>query len=227
MTSLTKEDTISILQAETFKQRGWATETIPDPKDMESYLIKIALNLGEPKQLRKSGNVVQKLVPTLSYNAHPNSLSARHSFANFPMHMDTAHWALPCRYVILGCSSVGSGNRKTKLLDFRSLKISEYEKSLLISTPFRVLNGRRSFFSTILSNQREFIRYDPGCMISTSETTTQVINIFSEKRWVNLIEEIEWKVGTVLIIDNWRVLHGRGLASKEDNDRLLYRVLVA
>jgi Taurine catabolism dioxygenase TauD, TfdA family len=222
-----KKVSISMSRTDTLNQIGWVTETIQDPKNMEKYLINIAKNLGEPKKLRNSGDIVQRLAPTLAYNAHPNSLSARHSYDDFPMHVDTAHWAFPCRYVILGCSSVGSGNRRTKLLDFHSLKISEHEKNLLHSTPFRILNGRHSFFSSILSHQREFVRYDPSCMIPTSEIGTQLIKVFSEKRCNNQIEEIEWNVGTVLIIDNWRVLHGRGLASKKDSDRLLYRVLVA
>ncbi len=215
-----------MIQAETLKQIGWVRATIPDPEDLHRCLVKIAMTLGNPKRLRNSGEIIQKLTPTLANDAHPNSLSARHSFANFPLHMDTAHWVSPCRYVILGCSNVGSGNRKTKLLDFRSLSISKSEKNLLYSTPFRVINGRHSFYSSVLSDQREFIRYDPGCMFPTSSNGIKLLKVFSEERWNNKIEEIEWQTGTVLIINNWRVLHGRGLASKTDNDRLLYRILV-
>lgn len=218
---------ISASQVEKLTQIGWVTVNIPEFLDLDKYLLKIAMTLGEPRRLRNSGEISQKLAPTLARNAHPNSLSSRHSFANFPMHIDTAHWPFPCRYVILGCSNVGSGERRTRLLDFRSLSISKSEKSLLYSTPFRVVNGSHSFYSSILSSQRDFIRYDPGCMVSASSSGTQVFEILSEERWNNQIEEVEWQIGTVLIINNWRVLHGRGFALKEDSDRLLHRVLVA
>lgn len=221
-----KEHTISKFQTETLKQVGWVTETIPDLRDMEEYLLQIGMALGQPKRLRDWGEIVQKLTPTLEHNAHPKSLSALHSLLNFPIHIDTAHWLSPCRYVILGCSKVGSGNRKTKLLDFGLLAISKDEKKLLCSTPFKVVNGCHSFYSNVLSHHRDFIRYDRGCMVPTSSSGFEVFEIFSEERWKNQIEEIEWQVGTVLIIDNWRVLHGRGVALKEDSDRLLHRVLV-
>jgi alpha-ketoglutarate-dependent taurine dioxygenase len=218
---------ISASQAEKLSQIGWVKVTTPEFLDLDRCLVKIAMTLGEPKRLRNSSEIVQKLAPTLASNAHPNSLSAQYSFGNFPMHMDTAHWSSPCRYVILGCSNVASGERRTRLLDFRSLSISESERALLYSTPFRVVNGRHSFYSNVLSSQREFIRYDPGCMAPTCSSGTQVFKVFSEERWNNQIEEIKWKPGTVLIIDNWRVLHGRGCASQDDGDRLLHRVLVA
>lgn len=222
-----KEYKISVSQTDRLTRIGWVTATIPELLDLDKCLIEIAMTLGKPKRLRNSGEIVQKLAPTLARNAHPNSLSARHSFASFPMHVDTAHWSSPCRYVILGCSNVGSGERRTRLLDFNSLSISESEKSLLYSTPFRVVNGRNSFYSSVLSDQREFIRYDPGCMVPIFNSGNQVFEILSEERWNNKIEEIEWQTGTLLIIDNWRMLHGRGLSLKEDSDRLLHRVLVA
>lgn len=221
-----REYRISASQAEQLREIGWVITIVPELLELERCLLEIAITLGEPKRLRSSGEIVQKLVPTFASNAHPNSLSAKHSLGNFPMHIDTAHWSLPCRYVILGCSSVGSGERKTKLLDFHSLSISENEKTLLYSTPLRVVNGRHSFYSTVLSSQRKFIRYDPGCMLPTCNGGNQIFKIFSEERWSNQIEEIEWQTGTVLIIDNWRILHGRGYASQDDGNRSLHRVLI-
>lgn len=213
-------------QVEALKNLGWVTITIPDLTDFDRSLIKIAMTLGEPRRLRNSGEIVQKLSPTHAYSAHPNSLSARHSFGAFPMHIDTAHWPKPCRYVILGCSNVGNGARKTKLLDFKSLSVSKLEIDLLHSTPFRIVNGRNSFYSSVLSTHRDFIRYDPGCMTPTSSSSNKVLEILSEERWGKEIKEIEWKAGNVLIIDNWRILHGRSVAPKKDVDRLLHRILI-
>jgi alpha-ketoglutarate-dependent taurine dioxygenase len=38
---------------------------------------------------------------------------------------------------------------------------------------------------------------------------------------------VHWRIGDVLIIDNWNVLHGRGLAGTQaSSDRKLFRVSV-
>ena len=37
---------------------------------------------------------------------------------------------------------------------------------------------------------------------------------------------IDWSEGDLLIIDNWRMLHGRGSAITIDSDRLLIKMLV-
>jgi Taurine catabolism dioxygenase TauD, TfdA family len=214
-------------RAEKLKNVGWTITTIPNLREFDKYLIKIAMTLGEPRRLRTSGEIVQKLSPITASTAHPHSLSSKHSFGAFPMHTDTAHWPMPCRYVILGCSNEGSGARRTKLLDFKSLSVPKIETNLLYSTPFRIVNGRNSFFSNILSTHRDFIRYDPGCMNPTSSSGNEVLEILSEKRWKQETKEIEWKAGNVLILDNWRILHGRGTSSNKDSDRLLHRILIA
>jgi alpha-ketoglutarate-dependent taurine dioxygenase len=38
--------------------------------------------------------------------------------------------------------------------------------------------------------------------------------------------DVAWDVGDILIIDNYRLLHGRGRSTVPDDDRKLIRVLV-
>ena len=113
------------------------------------------------------------------------------------------------------------------LLDTKRVQLSKKQISLLLSTPFRVINGRNSFFSTIFSGSRSYIRFDPGCMNAVTPIGKTVLRIFSHLRWSANIEKIYWKVGMVLVIDNWRILHGRGSnRGLKDDDRKILRVSI-
>ena len=205
---------------------GWDLLKIQDLINLDKHLLEIASNLGKPIRHRNSNELIQKLTPISTCQAHSNSLSALYSLGSFPIHVDTAHWPTPCRYVILGCSNEGRGSRRTTLLDFSSISISKYEKEFLLNTPFKIINGRNSFYSSILSDQRNFIRFDRGCMKPITDKDNEAFEILSESRWQSKIIEIEWQAGNILILDNWRVLHGRGCAFKNDFDRCLHRILV-
>jgi len=130
--------------------------------------------------------------------------------------------------VVLGCLSEGQSNRDTVLVDFNEIAISNEERTTLLNSPFRVRNGRSSFYGTVLSKDRDFIRYDPGCMTPAKECQVSVEDIFSDVRTAQLQSRIRWKSGKIVVIDNWRMLHGRrGKESEKGSDRVLYRVLVA
>jgi alpha-ketoglutarate-dependent taurine dioxygenase len=50
------------------------------------------------------------------------------------------------------------------------------------------------------------------------------LSMFEKTRVKALTKEIHWTKGRVVILDNWRVLHGRGGSSMNDGDRVLHRV---
>jgi len=63
-------------------------------------------------------------------------------------------------------------------------------------------------------------------MLPTNKTAEQaIVSICESLEQSNLIE-IEWSPGRMLLIDNWRMLHGRASAREDDRDRELLRVLV-
>jgi alpha-ketoglutarate-dependent taurine dioxygenase len=53
-----------------------------------------------------------------------------------------------------------------------------------------------------------------------------VLRLLDDTLWTEHTEVIRWRTGTAVVIDNWRVLHGRGDSVVPDNDRLLLRVYV-
>jgi hypothetical protein len=206
---------------------GWSELNIDCCAQFVDDILKLAHHLGTPMGLRRRKQIIGTLKPHTAKSAHPNSLSSRFSMGEFPLHNDTAHWSTPCRYVLLACANAGTGRRRTRLLDFQSIDLTPEDRLLLHTEPMRVQNGRYSFYSTVLSKDREFIRFDPGCMAPTSSRGCFVKVIVSGDRLGPQVHEVEWKPGMVLVIDNWRVLHGRGVASEEDQDRTLLRILVS
>lgn len=209
------------------KTRGWVSFTLSSfaDSDLCQQLLRLTSQLGTPVASRSDGGLCDTLMPIDANSAKPRSLSKLHSAREFPLHMDTAHWLTPCRYVMLACVSPGSGSRPTLLMDTRRLLLNEHQVSLLHSTPLRVTNGRNSFFSTILSKARPFVRFDPGCMTATTPDGGKALAILARHNWPDYIETVYWESGTVVVIDNWRVLHGRGNASCADSDRKLLRIL--
>jgi hypothetical protein len=206
---------------------GWCETSATDIGELSDQIIDMGKELGNPVEHRKSIGIVQKLVPIAAEDSFPNSLSSKYSRNEFPLHVDTAHWVTPCRYLILGCLSEGESNRKTVLLDYTEIDITNSEKHLLFNSPFKISNGRNSFYGQVLSKKRNFIRYDPGCMTPATNQGKGISYLFSEERIKGALKKITWETGKIVIIDNWRILHGRGASMNDGHDRVLYRVLVA
>lgn len=208
--------------------RGWVSFTLSSSCEpsIRERLFALAAELGTTSATRSGGSLCDTLLPTNADAAKPRSLSKLHAVGEFPLHNDTAHWLTPCRYVMLACVAPGSAGRPTLLLDTRRLPLSEHQTSLLQSTPLRVTNGRNSFFSTIHSNTRPFVRFDPGCMTATTPEGEEALAVLARHNWPDYIETVDWEAGTVLVMDNWRLLHGRGHADRPDSDRKLLRISI-
>ena len=208
---------------------GWTMSQVNvlGPETLAEELRGIAAQLGKPVPARRGQDVVSMLRPTQENAARPHSLSANHSTGAFPYHIDTAHWAVPCRYLILGCVDPGSGNRRTTLVDSVAMRLSRQQLALLASSPLRIVNGRHSFFSTVVRPGRPYVRYDMGCMRAVTEDGKRAIAVFRECLQSMRASEVYWRSGDILIVDNWRVLHGRSDANSADLNRMLMRIYVS
>ena len=208
--------------------RGYSSRSLDLSSEVlfRERLIEMARMLGTPVPTRNGGAVFDELSPVMASSAKPRSLSRIFSDGEFPLHNDTAHWLTPCRYIILACLCPGDANRPTLILDTARLSLNSSQRGLLHSAPLRITNGRNSFFSTILSKSRQFVRYDPGCMAATTLDGVESLAVLSRHKWQNDVENFHWKPGKVLIIDNWRILHGRGQACAPDQNRKLLRITI-
>lgn len=173
----------------------------------------------------RAGALMEVVRPQTVDDAHPRSLSARYGLGALPFHTELSHRSRPCRYVLLGCIEPGPISTATLLLDWRTLAFSSEELHLLESAPILVRTGRRSFYSTILSSDRAFLRYDPGCIEAIDARGQAAMRVVEQRLAAGAPEVHHWRRGDILTIDNWRVLHGRG-TSEQGTGRRLARILI-
>jgi len=185
----------------------------------------IAESLGEIA-LGRFRQSVEQVVPEDFEDARPSSLSSKFGLNPLPLHTDTAHWAIPVRYLVLGCANPGLIVTPTSLLDRRHVIMSDAEAKECISSVFLIRNGRRSFYGSIMEFERPFIRLDLGCMIPLSQDAKLAMQIFGSARNSTFLSHHYWDVGDVIIIDNWRMLHGRGTDQFTQRGRILLRAMV-
>jgi hypothetical protein len=173
----------------------------------------------------RAGTLQEVIQPQDANDAHPRSLSARYGLDALPFHTELSHRTKPCRYLLLGCIDPGSPAAATMLLDWRTLGFSSEELDLLECTPVLVRSGRRSFYSTILAPGGAFLRYDPGCLEAVDRRGRMALALVEDRLAGASSEAHHWRQGDILIIDNWRVLHGRSPSDRESGRRLA-RILI-
>lgn len=191
----------------------------------ERSVLALAGALGKIVPSRPRSDIIDRLQPTKFDKARLRSLSCRYGTGSLPMHSDTAHWPKPARYIILGCVHPGRKGRGTLLVQFPSLQFNRREEAVLRSGVFLVRNGRSSWYSTILSSERSFVRFDPGCMFPATADGHEANRILEQHIATSCPTRIEWTQGKLVVLDNWNLLHGRETA-EGDEDRVLLRVLV-
>jgi hypothetical protein len=206
---------------------GWVRSSVGGAvKDMRLIAGELAKQLGVPLSGR-AGQTIEPLLPTKPTEAKPKSLSAIHGLGSFPMHTDGAHQIVPPRFVVLTCASSGTRPVPTNLLRFRDLGLGASELARFEAIPFLVRNGRRSFYSTICSVSRPFIRFDEGCMVPQDASGEASKRFIAQRARDVGFETVHWQTGDVLVIDNWNVMHGRGVGNGAASaDRQLFRVNV-
>lgn len=194
----------------TIAEQGYAILDAGSSKPVSQVMQELALCFGG-RVLAGRGRRVLETLRMLEANEAPlRSLSRFSGAGTQPWHVDGSHLTVPPRYVILGCDSVtASGSPPTQLMmvkDARSVLPASHRET------FVVKNGGSSFYSTIASLDRLWIRFDPGCMNARSAqgcAMLEALDSLPTQPYLNL----EWTVGRILIIDNWAVLHRRGNAS--------------
>ena len=163
--------------------------------------------------------------PQAPGDAHPRSLSAQFGLGALPFHVELSHRPRPCRYLLLGCLEPGVPSAATMLLDWRSLDFLPDELHFLESAPILVRTGRRSFYSTLLSPERAFLRYDPGCLEAVDERGQAALDLVQRRLSAGVPYIHQWRRGDILVIDNWRILHGRA-PTDQGAGRRLARILI-
>jgi hypothetical protein len=197
--------------------RGWESGDV----------LTAAHNLGRARGDTRDPSIVRPVSPTMSSDAKTNTLSSRYGFGEFPLHTETAYWRRPARFLALRCVNPGRGSRTTTVLDSESLDIGVDEWQLLQHEIWKV-QRRQPFLCTLVERRDEQIalRFDRECMVPATRGAHRANSIMLHALEHARPVHVSWSPGDLLIIDNYRCLHGRGASVVSDEDRVLERILI-
>ncbi len=169
--------------------------------------------------------LVQQLVPKAT--STPNTYSGIFGLGRFPYHTDLAHWHVPPKYLLLRCIR-GFTDVPTLLLDGRKLidGVGVKAMSRALVSPRRPKAGEVRLLRLLeRSPAGDIIRWDQVFLKPASRVGRDV---FEEVQ--NLIDGADPTPiamagdGDVLIVDNWRMLHGRPAIAADRMTRRLERI---
>lgn len=163
------------------------------------------------------------LIPNNISGKYTKTLTVEYGANAFPFHTDGAHRVIPPRWTIL--EFVGSGISETATLLFDSKTISdlkEYEH-LFHHEIYLVEHGQQSFLTPLVNKQLyidPIFRWNKLVMKKLINRTSKTLDDCISSYHVR----VTWSIGKILVIDNWRMLHGREkLLSNEVHTRKIKR----
>lgn len=220
------EDWLTTDHARQLQEDGW----VELRTESSEQLMDLAASFGDAVPVRPNDAVLTRLVPMRHEEAGARSLSRRHGFTHFPLHTDCAHHRQPPRWVFLRMASQAS-SCATILADSRDVLLGTRFRRDLQHAQWIVDPGHRRFLSSVVSiySDSAYFRYDPGCMrpaLTQHEAlATRLQAMLSRVQ----VLRYAWSKNKTLVIDNWRMLHGREpIATNESPQaRILERVVVA
>ncbi|WP_187429848.1 hypothetical protein ROLI_010740 [Roseobacter fucihabitans] len=205
----------------------FATEALQSHENLlHDQIEKLSKSLGTPRRGRH-GKLIEELTPKSEREAPTNSLSKKFGIGRFPFHIDSAHHLTPSRYLVFGCMEAKGEVASTLLIHAKNIELDRVQRDALKTGIFLVKNGRNSFYASIEPRNSKFIRWDPGCMFPKDNHARIAADAIS--RWPNpkSSKTINWSRGSLLVIDNWTMLHARGVVSDHHGHRSLLRATIA
>ncbi|HDS1098151.1 TPA: TauD/TfdA family dioxygenase [Stenotrophomonas maltophilia] len=165
---------------------------------------------------------IQELVPRVGVGMGP-SYSHNFGLGVFPFHTDMAHWSIPPRYFALICI-VGSRDVKTNIVHRDSLIDPQerdfFKKAILRSR--RPLDGRQVPLRMV---DGDIFRWDTLFLQPVNSIAVRAVRMINDRiRDVSISSVALDEPDQVLVVDNWRTLHGRSEVSSSSRGRVLKRV---
>ena len=188
-------------------------------------------NLGIGKKLGKiiefeNNLTIQTLSPRLKELEPNNTYSGNYGLDKFPLHSDMAHWYKPPKYLLLKCIRPAN-NTYTSILDFEKLLTEinvDYRFAHFI--PRKKINFKTNILK--IKNGNGICRWDRLFLKPFNASAKELFELIeielSNRTTYNLQLQ---KSGDCLIINNWKMLHGRSEINKESLNRLYERIYLS
>ncbi len=183
---------LSILESLT--KHGWVAISRTDILEFDSVISML-----EPVRFQK--NTIQANVKGLS---RPNSLSSRFGLDEFPLHTDCAQELVPPRFVVL--DFVQPRNAPTYVYDSKSISECLRSRAVFVDS----VKGRQTYrkFQSICHGA-VVTRYNRAIFRPVTPAASRLDQILHGSQDCS---EIDWQKNAIAVIDNHRMLHGRGTA---------------
>jgi hypothetical protein len=168
------------------------------------------------------------LRPSARNGTARGSLSAAHGLGAFPGQTDGAHLVRPPRWVLFWSMS-GDSDVATVVWDVRGLGAGSELATDLVEGTWSVRGGRIPFYSSVLAPDADprvvtRLRYNALCMTPLTPRARAAQDRLDA--WLGELNPacVRWEPRSALLLDNWRVLHGReAVTPAESTSRVLAR----
>lgn len=180
--------------------------------------------LGAPEEIR--GNAaVQRLSPKRVEESTPNVYSGNFGLAAFPLHTDLAHWFCPPRFLLLRCLRGDSRVASCIVPWTQALKDFAQSKATRARfRPRRARNGQIYLLPFCVAFSGVTLRRWDSLFLKPDNTEANDLARHLELGTQPVTKLVLRDPGDTLIIDNWRVLHGRTAIPSPRSIRLVERV---
>lgn len=190
--------------------------------DAEQTTLDVAKSLGSLIKA-PAMPLIQTLTPRIKENEYPNTYSGNFGLNEFPLHTDLAHWYIPPRYFLLRCVKP-TNEVLTQILDCQKVLQGELEETLIRShfMPRKRLDRSANILKIVSG---ELFRWDSVFLKPANRSAAALKQRIEERINTTSPESIFLdKLGKCLLIDNWRVLHGRSAVGRNSMNRIVERV---
>jgi len=161
----------------------------------------------------------ETLIPKKRNEIKKLSLSYAYGLNEFPLHTDGATYQIPPRFILL--KSLSNSDTKTFLADTIDIK-----NNIITANSKWIIKTEKGELETKLIYQyknNEIFRFNRLLMKSIDGNKKEVYRAINNLK----ISKINWEKNKILIIDNWRILHGREKLIEENyENRIMQRLQI-
>jgi L-asparagine oxygenase len=173
---------------------------------------------------------VQSLKPRSTAEGNQSQYSGNYGFCAFPLHTDLAHWAVPPRYLLMRCI-VGSTDVFTNILHWSHVidmvRMDVLQKAVFTARKRRP--GHSGLFRALSHDeQSRILRWDPLFLKPLNQHARTLSSLMLNLDWTRTVTNILLEQsGDALLIDNWKMLHGRSQVAAQSAARHIERAYLS
>lgn len=172
---------------------------------------------------------LQALRPRGSDESNPHSYSAVYGFKAFPLHTDYAHWGTPPRFLMLRCR-VGDPSITTYLLPWSCVADQAGDiinRAIVVPRRKHPAQSICPLGVRYRKTGQVGFRWDSLFLRPLNQAAESLADVVQARARIDRIAIALTDPGDTLIIDNWRMLHGRSEVSQQAVGRHIERIYLS